>query len=1056
MKQVKKGGITYGRSHKNGGIPVQNRSTGEMLEVEGGEGIVNKRSMASDKKVKLNGQEMTICEAVSQLNTFEGGVKFDCDDVSDRQFIEEMANGGQLERGKKTEQEHIKVLNDLYAQRITPKQAINKIAKDHLDEDPFYYSKLEKIEKKMSNGGLIAPNGKKSNLTAEQYKLVRTPQFKKWFGDWENDPENASKVVDENGEPLVVFHNSDNIFNVFDLSYFGKSDGGYAGVGFYFVRKSIKGYGQYLYQCFLSIKNPLVRTSANWKDSFMPYVWIPNRANELKEYTSIRNASAEWTKEAKKIGFDGFIDEGGEIVAFYSEQIKLADGSNTTFGSSNPDIRFADGGLTDYENWNIQNKETMKQGGQTKNNPFAQFGLKKSFQEDAFDRIDKMLAIDTDFCKVKPEICTNTIDIDRSDMPQIYDEYIDDYVDFLESNGIDYEVRYDVKVSNLKPTQKNISLERMKKTMSRLLSGYYTDNQGKKMNPLSRRVIATKDGFLLDGHHRWATSLFLSPENEITVLQVNANIEDLIPISKKFGMAEFQKFMFGGKIETIVPNTQSEEEIKTFTAYRGGFPAKGVVVTPLFLQYSVYSDKGFTISIAKANMQTNSLYMLLIKIKQYLDEQIKKTGLGIKRIEGNYIYFPYMLNRTYEEATNTMYLDRGFKLSVGEAGKKFVISIAPFQTNSMDLLENDEFLNVILDAINSQTNEPNKPIVIPTQKTPKAKVDLGKVKSANVEEEIKQAASISTVGTESLIDQEKAIQVLMQSFSEDETKVRSYLRAELNKLAHEKERIMQSQFFSTDFSSLLDLYASKVSLSQRKLNKNACGLSTPSGEPSELDALQYNIVRTPAFKNWFGDWETAYMTQNYNGVSKAINKKTGEPLVMYHGKSNMKSERTELGFNSFPIKYFAEDVLYSEYFANRGGVSALYEFFIKCDNPMDLTKIHVDLITPNMFKTIVEVLYGYEIKSRLASEETPLRVWQILRGNPAMLNEIREKTNFDGFTLYEDNPDPNEVARRGLLPITLDFAVFSANQIKAADGRNTTFLLDVKDFRFAKGGMIKN
>ena len=56
-------------------------------------------------------------------------------------------------------------------------------------------------------GGLIAPNGKPSNLTAEQYKLVRTPAFKEWFGDWENDPENASKVVDEETkEPLVVYH----------------------------------------------------------------------------------------------------------------------------------------------------------------------------------------------------------------------------------------------------------------------------------------------------------------------------------------------------------------------------------------------------------------------------------------------------------------------------------------------------------------------------------------------------------------------------------------------------------------------------------------------------------------------------------------------------------------------------------------------------------------------------------------------------------------------------------------------------------------------------------
>jgi hypothetical protein len=65
---------------------------------------------------------------------------------------------------------------------------------------------------------LLAPNGKPSNLTPEQWKLVRTPQFKAWFGDWENDPENASKVVDENGEPLVVYHGTyvENPFYVFD------------------------------------------------------------------------------------------------------------------------------------------------------------------------------------------------------------------------------------------------------------------------------------------------------------------------------------------------------------------------------------------------------------------------------------------------------------------------------------------------------------------------------------------------------------------------------------------------------------------------------------------------------------------------------------------------------------------------------------------------------------------------------------------------------------------------------------------------------------------------
>ena len=69
-----------------------------------------------------------------------------------------------------------------------------------------------------NSGNLLAPNGRISNLTKKQYVQVRTKAFKRWFGDWERDPKNASKVVDENGEPLVVYHGSTAKFNTFDKS----------------------------------------------------------------------------------------------------------------------------------------------------------------------------------------------------------------------------------------------------------------------------------------------------------------------------------------------------------------------------------------------------------------------------------------------------------------------------------------------------------------------------------------------------------------------------------------------------------------------------------------------------------------------------------------------------------------------------------------------------------------------------------------------------------------------------------------------------------------------
>jgi len=199
MQKVKKGGITYGKSHAEGGIPVKNASTGDMLEVEGGEGIVNKRSMASDKMVKLNGKEMSICEAVSQLNQLEGGVQFDCDDVEDRQFLEEMALGGELERGIRTEKEHIQVLKDLYAKKITPNQATRRIAQDHLKEDKRYYTRLAKMEGKMADGGEIYDNG--GEVEFIDYKdglIMYEPTYKKYYAnDVEFDTlEEAQKFLD--------------------------------------------------------------------------------------------------------------------------------------------------------------------------------------------------------------------------------------------------------------------------------------------------------------------------------------------------------------------------------------------------------------------------------------------------------------------------------------------------------------------------------------------------------------------------------------------------------------------------------------------------------------------------------------------------------------------------------------------------------------------------------------------------------------------------------------------------------------------------------------------
>ena len=88
-----KGGITNGKSHKEGGIPMVVKSTGQKVELEGGEGVINKRNMASEKTYEFNGEKMTTCEIASEINQANGnGVQIDCDDIVGKKYAYE--NGG--------------------------------------------------------------------------------------------------------------------------------------------------------------------------------------------------------------------------------------------------------------------------------------------------------------------------------------------------------------------------------------------------------------------------------------------------------------------------------------------------------------------------------------------------------------------------------------------------------------------------------------------------------------------------------------------------------------------------------------------------------------------------------------------------------------------------------------------------------------------------------------------------------------------------------------------------------------------------------------------------
>lgn len=252
-----------------------------------------------------------------------------------------------------------------------------------------------------SQGQLLAPNYKVSNLTEKQYAQVRTKAFKDWFGEWETPKQveqtittglevssnqewvdgstvvkrgnsyfytnddginieitkneyddfnegktiilnkeektvkandsNYSKVLDENGEPLVMYHRSNDNISIFDINkskhggfWFSKDPNYYA-----YTKAKLK----YAIPVFLNIRTP----------------------NTINHETFLAAVDGDDTIEGgiKTTQFDGWITKDVHTPEFYgddysesivfamvldSNQIKSATDNNGNFSNEDDDI----------------------------------------------------------------------------------------------------------------------------------------------------------------------------------------------------------------------------------------------------------------------------------------------------------------------------------------------------------------------------------------------------------------------------------------------------------------------------------------------------------------------------------------------------------------------------------------------------------------------------------------------------------------------------------------------------------------------------------------------
>jgi hypothetical protein len=248
-----------------------------------------------------------------------------------------------------------------------------------------------------------------------------------------------------------------------------------------------------------------------------------------------------------------------------------------------------------------------------------------------------------------------------------------------------------------------------------------------------------------------------------------------------------------------------------------------------------------------------------------------------------------------------------------------------------------------------------------------------------------------------------------------------------------------------------------------------------NGLKSQLTEKEYFNVRTPEFKSFFGDWETAYLNNSYAGVSKVINPITKEPQPVFHGTNVLFVNWQTYETNN--AHYFAVKREFSEFFAttweqrsdkagvdseilkklnpNRG--SFLLRCFIDVKNPIDFSRFGVEKYPIREFLTFLRVNYNigdFDFWTNITThsgitQDTEVYAWQIIRLWQSFTKYVKVFTTYDGYIFYEYIPTK---PYGGLENASLSYCAFESNQIKFTDAYEFNALSN--DSRFDLGGIL--
>ena len=254
--------------------------------------------------------------------------------------------------------------NDLYQKGVLDRP----FSEYDLHHDDVIRWMNESAPKKSSGGGFFSSLGNERGAVGAENPQIHTDNFKQWFGDWKNKPQEASKVVDEAGKPLVVYHGTGKEFTEFSPE---KTNGMIWLTGNKKYSNEFSSDGIAPMALYADVKNPINARSMTgersldyWKGKldnlgidtknidFEKLNWAPDYGKysfyDLLPHAGNNSLDAGVLSAMKRAGYDGIlapneinngIKSTQTIVAFEPNQIKSATGNSGAFSPSVADIR---------------------------------------------------------------------------------------------------------------------------------------------------------------------------------------------------------------------------------------------------------------------------------------------------------------------------------------------------------------------------------------------------------------------------------------------------------------------------------------------------------------------------------------------------------------------------------------------------------------------------------------------------------------------------------------------------------------------------------------------